>query len=266
MNKSMISMLIACCLSASIAAPSISHAFTAVEIMKKYTDLFNVTDETEQVTMTLVNMQGKKKVRSLTIMTKDFGNDLSKMLIRFTAPENINGAALLISENERRSDDQWLYLPALKKVKKIAAGDRSQSFMGSEFAYEDLYPEVASDYNYTLVRSEACGGYECYVIEAVPASPRKIAETGYSKRIVWVREDIFFKIKTEFYDKKGTLLKTETDEDLTQIAAGKYRMNKIIMLNNSTGDSTNLESKSREIDKGIPASKFTTTYLEQGSI
>lgn len=250
---------------AAAIVPASSYAMTGREIMEKYSDHFKVADETDKATMTLINKQGKKRVRSLTIMTKEYPGDLNKILIRFTAPERIYGAGLLISEQQNRSDDQWLYLPALKKVKKVSTTERSHSFMGSEFSYEDLHGEKLKDFTYKLLGSENLNGQDCYIVEAIPTSQRKLSETGYGKRKIWLRKDIFFKVKVEYYDKNVRLLKTETDEALTPIGGGKYRMNRVIMLNNQTGKKTVLDSKSRTIETGIPSSKFTTTFLERSA-
>jgi len=250
---------------ASILISASSQAMTAKEIMKKYTDHAKVADETDKATMTLINKQGKTRSRSLTIMTKEYPGDLQKILIRFTAPERIDGAGLLIIENNDRNDDQWLYLPALKKTKKISTSERSHSFMGSEFAYEDLHGEKLKDFSYKLLESENHDGQDCYVIEAIPSSSRKLAETGYGMRKLWIRKDIFFKTKAEYYDKDNRLLKTELAEKLTPIGSGKYRMDKITMINNRTENKTVLDSKSRTIDSGIPDTRFTTRHLEQGA-
>jgi outer membrane lipoprotein-sorting protein len=232
--------------------------------MNQYINHFDVADETVTATMTLLNKHGKKRVRELTFMTKEFKRDLDKILIRFTSPRSIYGAGLLIVENDKRSDDQWLFLPALKKIKKISTSERSHSFMGSEFAYEDMHGEILDDYEYKLTGSETLDGHDCYIIEAKPVSARKINETGYSKRRLWIRKDISFKVKVEYYDKRGELLKTEYDEGLVKIPGGKLRMNSVTMLSNTTGKKTLLKSKNRTINSGVSSSKFTTTYLEHG--
>lgn len=242
-----------------------AYALTGLDIMKKYLDHFEVADEINKADMTLISKGGKKRQRSITIMTKEYADDRHKILVRFTAPENIRGAGLLIVENKGRSDDEWLYLPALKKIKKISTSERSHSFMGSEFSYEDLHPEVLEDYRYELLGSEMVGGHDCYRVQAVPVSKRKLEETGYGKRILWIRKDLSFRIKVQYFDKKGNLLKTETDGGLVDIGGGKYRMNMITMMNDRTGKSTVLHSKSRKIDSGIPDSRFTTSHLEQGA-
>ncbi len=265
MNKNSILYVIIVVLSMVISMPGAAWALSGQDVMKKYLDHFEVADETNKATMTLVSSQGKQRRRSLTIMTKEYENDLHKILIRFTEPENIRGAGLLIVENRGRSDDEWLYLPVLKKIKKISTSERSHSFMGSEFSYEDLHPEVMSDYRYELKGSDAVDGRECYIVEATPVSARKLEETGYGKRILWIRKDISFRIKVQYYDKQGKLLKTETDEQLLDIGGGKYRMNKIVMTNERTGDKTVLDSQGRSVDSDIPDSRFTTTHLKQGA-
>ena len=245
--------------------PAVLYAQSADEIMKKFTDHYDVADETVNAAMIMVNKQGAEHERSLTILSKKYPHDLTHMLIRFTSPQNINGTGILIYENPDRGDDQWLFLPALKKVKKISSSERSHRFMGSEFAYEDLRGEERRDFSYNLLHTEQLDGHDCFVIEAMPKSERKSSETGYSKRIQWIRKDIFFRTKTEYYDKSGKLLKTEADEDIMDVGKGKYRMKKVTMLNNQTGEKTILISNSVKIGTGIPDSKFTLRYLEQGS-
>ena len=244
--------------------PAVSHAESAEEIMKKFTDHYDVADETVDATMIMVNKQGAERERSLTILSKRYAHDLTHMLIRFTSPQNINGTGILIYENLDRSDDQWLFLPALKKVKKISSSERSHKFVGSEFAYEDLRGEKRRDFSYNLLHTEQLDGHDCFVIEATPKSEGKISETGYSKRIQWIRKDIYFRTKTEYFDKSGKLLKTETDEDLMDVGKGKFRMKKVTMLNNQTGEKTILISNSVKIGTGVPDSKFTLRYLERG--
>jgi len=232
--------------------------------MTKWTDQFKAADETTGTTMTLINKQGKERAHSLNITVKKYPDNIYKYMLRFTSPENVRGTGLLIAENLDRNDDMWFYLPALKKIKKISSSERNHSFMGSEFSYEDLRREVMRDNDYKLIGNDTVDGYDCYLIEAVPSSSRG-QESGYGKRHLWVRKDIFFKIKTEYYDKTGKLLKTEADEDIEQISGGRYRMNKVTMLNDKTGNKTILTTGRRVIDSGIPDSKFTTMYLEKGA-
>lgn len=241
---------------------AVSFAQAGRDVMEKYSDHFKVTDESTKATMTLINKEGKQQNRSLNILTKRYPNDMHKTLITFTSPEKISGTGLLIVENQGRGDDQWLYLPVLKKVKKISTAERSHSFMGSEFAYEDLRGEVLKDFSYQLIGSEAVNGQDCFKIEATPV---RAGETGYGKRILWIRKDIFFKTKVEYYDKGGKILKTEADEDMVQIGGGKYRMNTVVMQSSQSGNKTLLKSNSRDINSGVPDSKFTTSYLEQGA-
>jgi len=116
----------------------------------------------------------------------------------------VRGTGFLIWEHKGKDDDQWLYLPAFKKVRRISSKEKEKSFMGTDFSYEDLGSHNLDDYNYTLLKSETFDDQDCYVVESVPKPGKK---KSYKKTITWIRKDIFLAIRIDFYDKKGKFLK-----------------------------------------------------------
>ena len=207
---------------------------------------------------------GDRKERWLSNFTLTGADGLSKTLLRFLAPRDIENTGLLTWERAGGDDDQWLYLPSLGKVKRIAASGKKNRFMGSEFAYEDLRPENLSAHRYTLTGSETLDGHDCFVIEAVPATPQQAADSGYSKRRLWVRKDITLTVKQEYFDKKGRLEKVGIPRQLVNVRGSMWRPNEAEMRDAQTGNRTVVTVESRRLDQGLKESFFTEAELVRG--
>jgi uncharacterized protein len=247
------------------AAQGLAAELTADEIMEKFVSQFRVADETAKLILTLIDKQGKERSDSFTLTSKRYPGNLYKTVMRFTAPETVSGTGVLIVENRDRGNDLWFYLPTLKKTKRISSSEHSQSFMGSEIAYEEFESEEPSDFHYERKGSEVVDGRPCFIIEAVASSPHQQEQTGYSKRLLWIDEQDFLKRKVEYYDKVGRLLKTERDEEIVPVAGGRYRINKGTYVNHQTGRSTVLRCLSRSLETGVSDSLFTISSLEHGA-
>ena len=223
-----------------------------------------VEDEEEVLLMRLVSKTGEVKERRLIRYTLTGPDTLSKILIRFLAPRSLEKTGLLTWEALNGDDDQWLYLPATRKVKRVAASGKSHRFMGTDFAYEDMHPESVRLHRYELVGSQTVEGQDCHVIEAVPATERQAADSGYSKRKVWVRKDNYFTVKREYYDRKGKLEKVGTERKLVQVTGTVWRAAELEMHDVEAGTRTILVVESRAVDKGLKESLLTETGLTQG--
>jgi hypothetical protein len=237
---------------------------TGLEIMKKQRDLQRAKDEEETQQMTLVNKNGETKQRKVVRQTLTAGNDLSKILIRFKAPRDVEGTGLLTWEAADGNDDQWLYLPDMKKTTRIASSGKKNRFMGTDFSYEDLRPENLSLHVYNLVGSEAVDGQDCWVIEALPGNDKEAEESGYSKRKLWVRKDIHYTVKREYYDKKERLEKVQTDTKLVNVHGSVWRADQVEMRDLLAGTKTVVTIETRAHDKGLKESLFTASALERG--
>jgi hypothetical protein len=210
-----------------------------------------------------VSKGGAVKERRIVRYTLNGRDDLDKILVRFLAPRDVEGTALLTWEAKDGNDDQWLYLPATKKAKRIASSGKKNRFMGTDFAFEDLRPESLAVHTYTLAGSEAVDGHDCFVIEAAPATERQADDSGYSKRRLWIRKDNYFTVKREFYDRKGKLEKVATDRDLVNVRGGLWRANEIEMQDVQAGTRTIVVIERRSLDKGLKESLFTEAELSQ---
>lgn len=242
-----------------------AYAESAQEILQRQRELHHVPDETETLKMTMVNKNGETKEREVVRDTITGPDNLSKILIRFTAPRDVQGTGMLIWEKADGDDDQWLYLPAMRKVKRIAASGKKNRFMGTDFAYEDLSPESLRANTYTLVGNETIDGAECWVVEAVPASEAYAADSGYSKRKLWIRQDNYVTVKREYYDKQGKLEKVQDDRKFSKVAETAWRSDEVEMRDVQAGTKTIFVTQGHKIAQGLSDDRFSLTELEEGA-
>src|SRR5437763_3869697 len=242
------------------SAPT-AWAQSALAIMQKQRELHRAADEQETLAVKIVDRRGAIKERRRVRYTATAPDGLSKVLVRFVAPRDIANTGLLIWEARNGDDDQWLYLPGVKKVKRIAASGKKNRFLGTDFSFEDLRPEALAAHRYESAGSEAIDGQDCWIIEAVPATERQAADSGYSKRRLWVRKDITQIVKREFYDAKGRLEKVQTDRRLVNVKGPLWRADEIEMHDVQSNGRTILTLERRVLDAGLKDSLFTETEL-----
>ncbi|MFQ6084073.1 MAG: outer membrane lipoprotein-sorting protein [Candidatus Aminicenantia bacterium] len=265
MKKLIIMMLAVGFIALLSANMTFGQDLSAREIMKKNDQQRKADDERLELVMKLINKKGKERVRQVIQITKTDAEGNQKSLIRFLSPADVKGTGLLTIEHSDRDDDQWLYLPALKKVRRISASDQSDNFMGSDFAYEDMGTEEMGNYDYRLIKTEILDGVKCYVIEAVPNNDKEKKESGYSEREIWIDKDNFVGVQIKYYDKKGELLKIFKASDIRLIdGTNKWRAHRMEMENIKTSHKTVLLFDNFVINKGIEDKFFTQRYLERG--
>jgi len=244
---------------------AVGQNLSALEIMKKNDQQRKAKSERLELEMKLINKKGKIRVRKVSQLKKTDAAGNEKSLIRFHSPADVKGTGLLTIEHSDRDDDQWLYLPAMRKVRRISASSKTDNFVGTDFAYEDLKDEKLEKYDYKLVKDELLEGHPCYVIEAVPATAKEKKQSGYSKREIWIDKTNYVNLKTKFYDKKGQLFKVFTARDIRKIeGTTKWRAHRMVMENLKTHHKTVLIFNNFVINKGISDNNFTQRYLERG--
>jgi outer membrane lipoprotein-sorting protein len=217
-------------------------------------------DSVASVRMVLRDKKGDTAERLIKVKSLEGqGSDGDKTLMVFETPKDQKGTALLTWQQATRDDDQWLYLPALKRVKKIASKSKSGPFMGSEFSFEDVGGQQVDDYNYTWLRDETLDGQECFVVEAIP----KDGNSGYTRIVSWMDKQHYRTLRSEFYDRKNTLLKTLTAHDFSLHAGKFWRAAKAEMKNAQTGKSTDLLTDTLSFGNGLSASDFTQNSLQR---
>ncbi|MEM8754702.1 MAG: outer membrane lipoprotein-sorting protein, partial [Pseudomonadota bacterium] len=184
-------------------------------------------------------------------------------VIVFERPRDVRGTALLTHANvEPNDDDQWLYLPAIKRVKRISSSNRTGKFVSSEFSYEDLGGQEVEDYDYKWLRDEPCPNMAdetCYVVERFP----KNAKSGYSKSIVWMDQSHYRLDQVEFYNRRGDFEKLMSFEGYEQYLDQYWRPSKITMDNRQTGKSTDLIWSGYEFRNGLSNRDFDAQRLDK---
>ena len=236
---------------------------SGAEIMKKSDEMASSDNEQSVLVMRLINSKGKERSRNIKQFIRFDENDNRSSLIRFNAPADVAGTGFLAVENADREDDQYLYLPALQRSRRISASNETDNFMGSDFTFEDLDREDLSDFNYKLEGEEQINGAAAWKIIATPANDKKAKESGYSKREIFVSKQSFIPLMINYYDKKGTLTKVFTAKDVKEVGAGKYRAHKMEIANKATGHTTVLEFSDFVINGGLEEDFFTVRYLEK---
>ena len=216
-------------------------------------------DFTADMVMTLKTKSGQTSSRIIRIKTREVDGDGDKSLSIFDEPNDVKGTAMLTYSHGLEPDDQWLYLPALKKVKRINSRNKSGPFMGSTFAFEDLGSQEVEKYTYKLIGDEACGDYQCYVIERFPA----YEHSGYTRQVAWIDKEGYRTVKVEYYDRKKALLKTLTAEDYQQYLDHYWRPGIMDMVNHQSGKSTRLEWKNYKFQTGLSDGDFRSQALKR---
>ncbi len=234
-----------------------------LEIAKKANELDDGWgDITSNMKMLLVNKQGQTSEREIRTKTLEVIGDGDKSLSIFDKPKDVRGTAFLTFSHIEGADDQWLYLPALKRVKRISSRNKSGPFMGSEFAYEDLSSQEVEKYTYKYIKDEACGQNQeltCFVSERYPVDEF----SGYTKQVTWVDQIEYRPWKTDFYDRKGALLKTLTFSDYNQYLDKYWRANKMEMVNHLTGKKSILTWSNYQFKTGLKDSDFNKSKLKR---
>ena len=211
--------------------------------------------------MILKNAAGKTSTRTLRITTLEVPDESlgDKGLTVFDNPADISGTALLSHAKILDPDDQWLYLPALKRVKRISSVNKSGPFVGSELAYEDLTSQELGKFDYKYIREEACGELTCDVVERYPL----YEHSGYSKQVSWVDQTHYQLRKVDFYDRKGDHMKTLDFNDYRRYEDQYWRAHELVMQNHLTGKSTRLVYSNYQFKQGLTDKDFNKNVLKR---
>ncbi len=243
-------------LSLSAETPEEKGLAIAIEADKRDTGWVDAKAEMEMI---LRNKQGEESRRSLSINTLEVEGDGDKSLSVFNSPKDIKGTAFLSYTHALTPDDQWLYLPALKRVKRIASANKSGPFVGSEFAYEDLTSQEIEKYTYKWLRDDEFDGRPVFVIEAYPV----YENSGYVRQIVWLDKEMYQPLQIEFLDRKNAELKTLTSSDYQQYLGRYWRPGRMHMINHQTGKSTELNWGNYQFQTGLKDRNFDRDTLKR---
>lgn len=253
--KSLIILSTALILSFSLWAESGNKALDIAKANEQYNSGFK--GEMSAIIMTLINAHGDKIKRKMKAFTKERKNEGDYSINEFLWPADVKGTKLLTHAYKDKSDDQWLYMPAIKRVKRISSRNKSGSFMGSEFSYEDMGSQEPEKFKFKYLELTDVGGRKTHKMERIPTDKY----SSYSKQIVY--EDLEYRMptKVEYYDKKGELLKVAEFSNFKKLYKNMYRAMKIHMKNVQTKKESILEWKKRKLGVKLPKSRFQSTKL-----
>jgi outer membrane lipoprotein-sorting protein len=248
-----------------LVLPPVSQA--SVDAQKKGRDIAIEVDRRDEgfgdsralLEMILKDRSGRSSVRNLHMMTLEVLDkyDGDKTLVQFNKPRDIAGTTLLSFSHFQGNDDQWLFLPALRRVKRISSNNKSGPFVGSEFAYEDLLSQEHQRYIHKWLKDEPCGALKCFVIERRPTD----SNSGYSRQTVWIDQQHYRPMRIDYYDRRNALLKTLHYKDYRQFRKKYWRAHEMSMLNSQSGKSTVLRFSQYEFTVGLKESYFHPSRL-----
>lgn len=214
-------------------------------------------DMRADLNMVLKNAYGEESRRALQLRTLEVVGDGDKSMVTFDEPADVKGTALLSHAYIKKADDQWLYFPATKRVKRIASNNKSGPFMGSEFAYEDMAPWELDKYSYKLLGEQKVQGMDAYMLEMVPA----YEDSGYTRQVVMLDKQEYRPLQLDYYDRKGALLKTQVYSGYAKYENRFWRAAKIEMVNHLTKKQTTLQWRNYAFHTGINAAAFDKDAL-----
>ena len=233
-------------------------------LVQKSDDAIRVKDSTAQATFTLTSRDGLNRVRKTHGYTKQQAGSTEQMrLIKFLSPSDIKGTATLLIEHNKAEDDIWVYLPALSKTRRLSANQKKDSFIGTDFSFGDVLGHKVDEWSYTIKSDDMIDGAICWVVEALPLSDEIKKNSGYSKRVLWIRKDNYVGVQQDFFDPSGQLIKRILATDIKPISKNKWLAFTTAVENLQTGHKTVLRYDDYKADTGLSNDLFSTQALER---
>jgi hypothetical protein len=238
----------------------------ADELMRRNYDVGKIQWLTSSASMRLVNDKGQERERKTTGVSSLQKNGVdSNLVVRFLEPADVRGTAFLQIQHADRDDDMWIYLPALKKTRRLVASNKRDSFVGTDFSYADILPLRPGQFRHRLVRSETVDGQDCYVVDSEPKEETVKHDLGYARRTTWLRKDNYLETKVVYLDASGRALKTQTATQHEAVGKdGKHWLaRRRDMLNHDTGHRTVLVLDRIDTTTPVPDSAFRVQAIER---
>ncbi|MBI3596274.1 MAG: outer membrane lipoprotein-sorting protein [Nitrospirae bacterium] len=218
----------------SSAAIARAQALSGEEIMRRsyLARYYPGEDMSAHVIMRLVSEGGQERVREFIMSRRNLkeGGE-QRYFLYFHRPPDVRGTAFLVWAYPRRDDDRWLYVPALNLIRRIAASDKYESFVGSDFTYEDVAGREPEEDTHRVLREEKAGGRDAYILESIPKNP---GNSDFSRKLSWIDKTTWLPLKEEYYDRRGDLARVFTADELKEIQ-GFWTMTKRVMKNAQSG-------------------------------
>ncbi len=239
---------------------------SARALMKKSLDNGKFKGIETSSTLKIIDKKGRERIRELYMASKSFSmENMEKRLILFLDPAEVKGTGMLVFDYGKKPDDIWIYMPAIRKTRRIVSSEKKKSFMGSEFSNADMTISNIDDYNYKLLGSESVDGTDCWKIESISASDEIIENTGYSKQIVFLGKNDLVLRKVVFYDEDDELLKTLTTRDVKMIdkAKGKNMAMFMRMENHQNERKSEIYINEVKVNENLDDQMFSVDFMEK---
>jgi outer membrane lipoprotein-sorting protein len=237
-------------------------ADNGIEIMKKSQAAFLYAgkDFKARVMMKLVSSGGQERIREMTMIRKNYGGvgAEQKYFMYFYQPADVKDMTFMVQKYPGRDADRWLFVPAISMVRRIAARDKSSSFVGSDFSYEDVSGRYLEDDTHAVLKEEKVGAKDCIVVKSTP----KAEDVDYIYKLSWIDKANFLPLKEEYYDKKGDLYKVFTADEIKDVK-GFPTVTKRTMKNVQSGHTTEVTFTKVDYNIGVEDSLFSERYLKQ---
>ncbi len=245
----------------SFLCPALAFSVTGRDVMVMVDERNDGDNRTAVTEMTLVNRRGEKRIREVLSLSIDMGKDTKKMMF-FRKPDDVKGTSFLSWEydNPEKDDDKWLYMPALRKTRRISGESENEYFMGTDFTYDDLGDRNIDEDTHKLLGEEKKNGFDCWVVESVPVDENSY----YRKKISWIRKDALVASESKYFDREG-LLKTFTAVSL-ELINGIWTSTEIKMENHRDNHSTIIKILKMEYNTEMDESVFTVSSMARGLI
>lgn len=233
----------------------------ADQVMAKSRDLTLTGSMSSTISLTIVEKGGSIRKRTISMISKSYPDGAEKRLIRFIEPADVRGTSMLVIDNKNIADEMWVYLPALKKTRRIVSSEKGKSFMSSEFSNADMSSPTLADFNNKHLKNS--GENNTWIIESTPVSTDKADEYGYSKKISYLSSDNWQVKKIEYYNFDNQLFKTMEVKSIQSAENGKYIIKDMIVNNIITGRSSEILFDKISTGSNIDDSEFSLQNLER---
>ncbi|GAA3614814.1 outer membrane lipoprotein-sorting protein [Flavivirga amylovorans] len=221
----------------------------------------------QDLKMTLINKKGKKQIRDTKSYRKDY-DDQRKTILLYSSPSNVKGTAFMSYDYHEamKDDDQWLYLPALRKTRRISAANRGDYFLGTDFTYEDIKLGTKmsqDDYSYTSIKEADINGHTCILVEAIPKTDKIARELGYKKVHQWIDASIWMVRQSKYWDIAGNELKSTYVKDIKRIQ-GIWTFQSLEAINHKNGHKTTITFGNSDYKVPVDDDLFSEESLVRG--
>lgn len=247
---------------AMLLTPFLSFGQDAKEITRKAYDITDVDAMEIVSTIKIYDAKGNERIRQTATASRTFSG-VRKVITRFTAPADVKGTGILIYDYENRDDDMWIYLPALRKTRRIVSSEKGKSYMGSEFSNADMSTPNLEDFSYKLLGSATCNGKECWKVEAIPLNDEVADDNGYSKRISLIDKKTNFMYQTTFYNFDGVAFKELNVGPYEAFGDGKYIIRRMEAKNLENGRRSEMTIDKIQKGSSLTESSFSPSALEK---